>query len=131
MGWLEDQQEKTRLAREKADRSRESVIRFDLGSGGRIPSGSNFMSLMKNLTGSDKFPDDKFEREFLVELDNTPLDVKSVYALLKTYGKKGTSSSRFSGINQDSVISHLGKVISRYRPEVAKILQDKFHEEGG
>jgi hypothetical protein len=133
MGWREEKEKADKMEAE-AKRKRQEFMKtdfgFGLGSRGSSSGGSNLSSLLKNLSGSDKFPEDKFEREFIIDLDNTVLDIKSIYSLLKTYGKKGTSSTRFSGINQESIITHLGKVMSKYRPEAFKIIQDQYYSGG-
>lgn len=131
MGWREEE-EKANQMKAANDARQDKLNNFDMGfgsSGGKLP---RFIREMPDM--GPKFPDDKFDSDFLRAIDascNVGIDITRVAELIEIFGKKGISTTRFMGVSKEGVQGHLGRVLAKYRPEIFEPIKEGFEKKGG
>jgi hypothetical protein len=99
-----------------------AIDAVDFGAGGRGGRGgrgsSDFTGILKSVTESQKYPKEEFERDFIMELDNTLLSESALKALTDKFTRKGVHLDRFSGMETPGMMKHLGDTIRKFRPEI-------------
>lgn len=125
MGWREAKEEADRARKEASDLNKEFLGRRS-SLGGKGSSGSGMSSIIKGTSDTEKLPKEQFERDFLMAIDKSMLDLQSLGQVFDHFSKSGISSTRFRGINKDGIINHLSSVLKQYRPDVHSFLQEQI-----
>jgi len=104
---------------EAISREAEATLNAISFGGGRGGKGSgDFTGILKSVTESQKYPKEEFERDFIMELDNTLLSESALKALTDKFTRKGIHLDRFSGMEKEGMMRHLGSTIKKFRPEI-------------
>jgi hypothetical protein len=129
MGWLEDQEIRTKKAEDKARESNQAYLgrKSSFGGGGHF-GGSGMSSIVKGTSDTEKLPKEQFERDFLLAIDGSMLDLQALGTIFSHFTRSAMSSKRFQGVGKDGVLNHLNSVLKEYRPDVNKFLEGQIKD---
>jgi hypothetical protein len=118
MGWLEDQEIRTKKAEDKAKESNQEYL--GRKSSFATSRGPNSLAIMGEVTGENKMPEVEPERSWVKDWDEMALNLDDFQMYLTQHMKSMSKFDKFVGIGYDTRRRYYLGTLAKFRPSIIK-----------